>query len=135
MWSLGTTMTTSPRQNLIGNSTQDNLVYLWAIISMNARRELIESIKGINANVTCWSIKYAPFGYDADVESILKKGYSDEEFNAELNKLDFEYDDGYGSQEVYGFVIFDDNSWLERGEYDGSEWWVHQKTPVLPECE
>jgi hypothetical protein len=34
MWSLGTTMTTSPRQNLIGNYTQDNLAYLWATINM-----------------------------------------------------------------------------------------------------
>lgn len=34
-----------------------------------------------------------------------------------------EYDEGYGTQELFGFVVFNDHSWLERGEYDGSEWW------------
>lgn len=101
---------------------------------MNARRELIESLKHVESNVKCWSINHSIFD-DEIVVSILKKGYSQEEFEIELNKLDFEYDDGYGSQELFGFVLFDDNSWLERYEYDGSEHWIYQKTPVLPECE
>jgi hypothetical protein len=103
---------------------------------MNARCELIEMLESIKATVVCWSIKYSAFEYeDQEVESILKKGYSDEEFQAELNKLDLEYDDGYGLQELFGVVLFDDNSWLERHEYDGSENWVWKRTPVLPECE
>jgi len=40
-----------------------------------------------------------------------------------LNKLNVEYDDGYGSQELEGIVLFKDGTWLEREEYDGSEWW------------
>ena len=37
---------------------------------------------------------------------------------------DFEYDSGYGGQEIaYDLIIVGDNFWLERGEYDGSEWW------------
>lgn len=46
-----------------------------------------------------------------------------------------EYDSGYGLQEVaYDLIIvFKDGAWLEREEYDGSEWWVYKKSPVKPE--
>jgi hypothetical protein len=27
----------------------------------------------------------------------------------------------------------EENTWLERGEYDGSEWWEHNKCPKIPE--
>ena len=37
-----------------------------------------------------------------------------------LNDLNFEYDSGYGGQELYGTVWFKDNTWAGRGEYDGS---------------
>lgn len=44
------------------------------------------------------------------------------------NSLDdvenLEYDAGFGTQELYGYVWFKDGSWLERHEYDGSEEWV-----------
>lgn len=43
----------------------------------------------------------------------------------------FTYDSGYGGNEVAGdlAIVFTDGSWLERGEYDGSEWWEHKTTP------
>lgn len=40
------------------------------------------------------------------------------------------YDNGYGSQELFGTIVFKDGTWLERGEYDGSEWWEHRKLPT-----
>lgn len=37
---------------------------------------------------------------------------------------DIEYDNGYGSQEVAkDLIIMGINFWMERHEYDGSEWW------------
>ena len=41
------------------------------------------------------------------------------------------YDGGYGGQEIAEdlVVVFKDNSWLERQEYDGSEWWSYKKAP------
>lgn len=36
------------------------------------------------------------------------------------------YDNGFGGQELYGNVVFTDGTWLERGEYDGLEWWDHK---------
>ncbi|QNI21485.1 hypothetical protein [Salmonella phage 3sent1] len=34
---------------------------------------------------------------------------------------------------LYGNVWFTDGTWLERGEYDGSEWWEYKATPAIPE--
>ena len=51
----------------------------------------------------------------------------------DIDKLDFMYDDGYGSQLIYGFIVFNDKTWLERSEYDGSEWWDYRKCPSEPE--
>lgn len=49
------------------------------------------------------------------------------------NHLNLFYKNGYGSQQLFGEVWLDDNSWLERCEYDGSEWWEHRVRPPLPE--
>ena len=49
----------------------------------------------------------------------------------DLSLLNVEYDDGYGSQELEGIVLFDDGTWLEREEYDGSEWWRFLATPTI----
>ena len=43
-----------------------------------------------------------------------------------LDSLDFEYDNGYGQQYIYGYIWYTDGTWSERQEYDGSEWWQHQ---------
>lgn len=44
---------------------------------------------------------------------------------------DVNYDDGFGSQNLYGIILLDDNDWLERVEYDGSEWWECRRNPHL----
>ena len=67
-----------------------------------------------------------------DFEVLLKVGYSKEEYLKFLDTLNFSYDSGYGSQELYGTIWYEDGSWSERGEYDGSEWWEYKKTPVIP---
>ena len=41
------------------------------------------------------------------------------------------YDDGYGIQELEGVIVFNDGSWLQRVEYDGSEAWEYFKTPSV----
>ncbi len=46
---------------------------------------------------------------------------------------DFLYDDGYGAIEVNEtLIIVGDNWWLERHEYDGSEWWKFKTLPGQP---
>lgn len=49
-----------------------------------------------------------------------------------LIAANFTYDAGYGGQEVLSdLVLVGDDWWLERGEYDGSEWWDFKTLPVL----
>ena len=46
------------------------------------------------------------------------------------------YDSGYGSNEIpMNLVIVGDNWWLERAEYDGSEWWEFKTLPIKPDKE
>lgn len=44
-----------------------------------------------------------------------------------INTSRFMYDSGYGSQEIDSSLIvqFSDGTYLERREYDGSEWWEY----------
>lgn len=64
--------------------------------------------------------------------AILTKPWRQEDMDAFLEALDFEYDSGYGTQQVYGTIWFKDGTWSDRGEYDGSEWWDHRKVPSVP---
>ena len=46
-----------------------------------------------------------------------------------------EFDAGYGGTEVAeDLVVVGDNRWLERAEYDGSEWWEYREKPEEPSC-
>ena len=54
-----------------------------------------------------------------------------ETFNENAN---FEYDSGYGSQEVAtDLKIVGDDWWLERNEYDGAENWIFRTMPIRDE--
>ncbi len=54
------------------------------------------------------------------------------QLSAFLSIMDFDYDAGFGRQELFGTVILTDYRWLERHEYDGSEWW-ELKEYTIPE--
>lgn len=98
----------------------------------NAKEEFIEKFKDeIIENAVIW------FNNDYREENtkyfILNEGYSHEQYIEFLNELDFNYDDGYGGQELFGFVGLGDGKWAERGEYDGSEWWEIKEKPNIQE--
>jgi hypothetical protein len=47
-----------------------------------------------------------------------------------------EYDNGFGGQEIAtNLIIVGSNWWIERHEYDGSEWWELKKLPEKPNKE
>lgn len=50
---------------------------------------------------------------------------------------DTEYDPSYGAPEVAQdlMIVLKDGSWLQRRDYDGSEWWEFNDTPCMPESE
>lgn len=55
--------------------------------------------------------------------------FTAEEF---LALADFKYDAGYGGNEVLNsLMVVGKDWWLERGEYDGSEWWEFKQLPSV----
>jgi len=55
-----------------------------------------------------------------------------EEFAA---RADFAYDAGYGAEQIMlALKVIGSDWWLERHEYDGSEWWEFKTLPIRPEA-
>ena len=106
----------------------------------NAKEELLLTLKNKKCSIKCAYIK-RDMGYWDDKDNyisaqpfVLREGYTPEEYEEFLTKLDFNYDSGYGMQEILGTVwLMEEHTWLERGEYDGSEWWEHITKPEIPE--
>ena len=49
-----------------------------------------------------------------------------------IPEQELNYDKGYGLWCWQGFITFKDTpDWLEREEYDGTEWWVWRSKPSL----
>ena len=107
----------------------------------NAQEELLHILERTKSVVKCAYIKCERGSYWDDNDSyvqpapiLLKEGYTPEEYEEFLQKLNFEYDAGYGGQELHGMIwLKEENTWMERGEYDGSEWWEYRKCPKIPE--
>jgi len=99
----------------------------------NAKEEFLGMVK--SKVVTCASISYRDcWEHDSPgSQHTLPVTYTEEQYNAFVESLDFEYDAGYGGQELFGTVWFKDGTWADRGEYDGSEWWQHHVCPTIPD--
>ena len=69
---------------------------------------------------------------DKERDIILPVNYTEEQYNEFLSKIDFNYNSGYGGQELFGTIWNNNGSWLDRGEYDGSEWWELHSYPEIP---
>ena len=104
---------------------------------MNAKDEFITHTSKVNAGVICALLIRKVFDSEsyeyANIEYILPVNYTADEYEKFLNEINFEYDEGFGRQEIAGVIIYDDKSWSERGEYDGSEWWEYKRLPEIPE--
>lgn len=89
---------------------------------MNAKEELLNHI-GLR------EVKYVKVIREINYD---KKVTIEGELAEVLPRLGFEYDNGYGGQELEGTIWYSDGTWSERGEYDGSEWWEYRACPPLP---
>jgi hypothetical protein len=104
----------------------------------NAKQEILELIGIIIPEETKTPLEASPHIKCATIECDsgktinLKVDWTDEEFKTFLDQMDFEYDNGYGTQELFGTLWLTDGTWLERAEYDGSEWWSHKFVPKIP---
>ena len=101
---------------------------------MNAKKEFIETVAHWGT-VKCAFIENGdPYWEDEKVTKAgLVEEYSQEEWNKFLEELDFEYDDGFGGQELFGTIWFENGSWATRHEYDGSECWQLCTLPDIPD--
>ena len=105
----------------------------------NAKEELQGILERTKSVIKCAYITTTRFNYWDDHDNyvepapiLLKEGHTPAEYEEFLQKLDFEYDSGYGGQELHGTVwLVEEHTWLERGEYDGSEWWEYMKCPKV----
>ena len=98
---------------------------------MNAREEFLEEVK--NKELLCASLTRGE-EYRNNIKNFnLPVGYTAELYKNFLDSLNFLYDDGFGSQELHGFIWYADGTWSERSEYDGSEWWEHKEPPKIPD--
>ena len=112
---------------------------LRSIDMANAKEELLGLLERVGGVIKCAHIK-RDIGYWDDDNTytqkepiLLKEGHTPAEYEEFLAKLDFKYDSGYGMQEVDGTVwLMEEGAWLERGEYDGSEWWIYKVCPAVP---
>ena len=99
---------------------------------MNAKDEFIDHTG--NKIVSC-AIVYKLSGWMEKVLKenvfVLHKNYNTEKFMNFLKSIDFDYDSGYGGQELAGTMWFEDGTWSTRGEYNGSEWWEHHECPCF----
>lgn len=100
---------------------------------INAKEEFLAHIHG-KESVACAVIRDYDAGWDDEEgkQIFLPMNYNRQQYDAFIAQLDFEYYAGYGGQEVYGVIWYEDGTWSERGEYDGSEWWEYKKSPVIP---
>ncbi len=106
-------------------------MYRSTAIIMNAKQEFINAVG--YKYLKCAFIQYAPSFYDEVERSFsLPINYTAEQYSRFLESLDFEYDNGYGSQELFGNIWFDDGTWSDRYEYDGSEMWDYHNCPAIP---
>ena len=97
---------------------------------MNAMHEFMKSIVD-HTLIKCASIAYYPGDQDPDTVHNLPLDWTILEFAAFLKSLDFEYNNGYGTQHLYGTIWLHDGTWFSRWEYDGSEGWEHHKCPEI----
>ena len=94
---------------------------------MNAKEEFISHV---NARPVLCAKIHGDYGDPAVFN--LTTGWGVEDWSKFLSSLDFEYDAGYGGQNLFGTIWYQDGTWSDRGEYDGSEWWDYHYCPNIP---
>jgi hypothetical protein len=99
---------------------------------MNAKEELVKLLNARNLTIIGGTIAYNTIGNN--IECKFSDYENEEAFLNAISHID--YCDGYGIQELYGNIYCVDKAtnepvWLERAEYDGSEWWHAVRIPKI----
>lgn len=101
---------------------------------MNAKTEFLQEVG--TKEVLCAHLYFDFISYELEKEInhhfYLKKGYTEADYQAFLNSIDESYDEGFGGQELFGYIWYTDGTWSERYEYDGAEKWDYKSCPKIP---
>jgi len=99
---------------------------------MNAKEEFLSKVS-MEQVICAYICSMDDYGDEPPRQNaILKKGFTEEDWNAFLKQIDFNYNNGFGGQELDGCIWLTNNQWYDRGEYDGSEWWQFHSYPEIP---
>ena len=99
---------------------------------MNAKQEFLDHVGDRKVKAAIIFRGFDNFYEDEGTsQTTLKVGHTTADYEQFLQQLDFSYDEGYGGQELIGTIWYEDGSWSERGEYDGSEWWAYKSCPEI----
>lgn len=101
--------------------------------TINAKEELLNILNENSLTIKAALIFKKSYYAKNDIEAFLKVNYTIGDLVNFLETLDFEYNNGYNTQELYGTVWLTNGNWIERGEYDGSEWWEYKTCPEIPD--
>lgn len=90
---------------------------------------------GEDLKVLCAWIAFRGTRFVAEEENkiFLRTDHTPTEYEEFLRKIDREYESGYGTQELFGEIWLTNGEWIQRHEYDGSEYWDHMSRPDIPE--
>lgn len=100
---------------------------------MNVFDELMDLKDAHNVTIKAANLSVGDGFTERPTAYTLYPDHSGDEYTAFLEQLaTLDYDNGFGSQELHGYVWFTDGTWAERREYDGSEWWVRVTKPAFP---
>lgn len=98
----------------------------------DAKREFLDHVE--NRNIKCVFICIgSDHNSEAKREYCLPVGFTEEHYALFLESINFDYDNGFGSQQLFGNIWYEDGTWSERSDYDGSEWWEYKSCPPIPD--
>lgn len=95
----------------------------------NAKQEFLDQIEV--RGLLCSEIRLA----SSDVVTHtfqLKQDYTDQELEQFLTRIDFKYYQGPPYRNLLGFIWHTSNTWSERFDHDGIEWWEFREIPAIP---
>lgn len=94
---------------------------------INAKQEFLNAIVQVNATVL-----WARFRSENSALITLapEDAMSKKSWNEFLKKLDYNYDNKFGGEYTEGAVMFSNEQWLTRVEYNGSSNWALIATPT-----
>ena len=97
---------------------------------IDAKEEFLEHTAG--KKILCAIITTCEYYWQDFNTFLLKRNYTELDYQHFLKQINYKYDDGYGSQNLFGTIWYTDGTWSSREEYDGSEWWVYNECPAIP---